>query len=60
MRNRIPKGTHSGTRLRLAGKGVGKTGERGDLFVRIEIDIPNSLTPKSEALFAQLQGENLV
>jgi DnaJ-class molecular chaperone len=54
---RVPKGTHTGTRLRLAGKGLGKTGERGDLFVRIEIDIPDSFSTKAEALLKQLEEE---
>jgi len=57
---RLPKGTHTGTRLRLSGKGLGKTGKRGDLFVRIEIDIPEKLTPKVEALLKQLEEESNV
>lgn len=60
LQMRLPKGTHTGTRLRLGGKGLGKTGERGDLFVRIEIDIPSSLSPKAEALFKRLEEETHV
>ncbi|PIR19359.1 MAG: molecular chaperone DnaJ, partial [Elusimicrobia bacterium CG11_big_fil_rev_8_21_14_0_20_64_6] len=41
IRIRIPAGTHSGRRLRLAGKGLGKAdGTRGDLYAAIRIDIP--------------------
>jgi DnaJ-class molecular chaperone len=55
VRIKIAKGTHTGKRLRLAGKGLGKPGARGDLFIRIEIDIPDTLSPKTEALFKQLE-----
>jgi len=57
LRIRIPKDTHTGKRLRLAGKGLGKPNERGDLFTRIEIDIPDTVTPKMEALFKQMQED---
>lgn len=58
LRMRIPKRTHAGTRLRLAGKGLGKPGDRGDLFVRIEIDIPDVLTARSENLWKELEEES--
>lgn len=54
---RLPKGTHTGAKLRLAQKGLGKPGERGDLLVRIEIDIPDSLTPEAEALLKKWEEE---
>ncbi len=57
VRVRIPKGTHTGKRLRLAGNGLGRPGARGDLFVRLWIDIPGTLSPKAEALLKQLQEE---
>jgi DnaJ-class molecular chaperone len=57
VRIKIAKGTHTGKRLRLAGKGLGKPGERGDLFIRVEIDIPEPLTPKVEALFKQMKED---
>ncbi len=58
VRLRLPKGARAGTRLRMAGKGLGKPGERGDLFARVEIDLPESLSPKAEALFKQLEEES--
>jgi curved DNA-binding protein len=58
VRVRVPKGTRNGSRLRLAGKGLGKPGARGDLFVRELIDIPASLSPKATALFKQLEEEH--
>ena len=55
VRIKIAKGTHTGKRLRLAGKGLGKPGARGDLFIRVEIDLPDRLSPKAEALFKQMK-----
>jgi len=58
VRIRIPRGTQTGQRLRLAGKGLGKGGtSRGDLFVRVEITIPSKISTKAEALYKQLQEE---
>ena len=58
VRVRIPKGTRTGTRLRIAGKGLGKAGQRGDLFVRVEIDNPAVLSPDIEALFRQMEEKS--
>jgi curved DNA-binding protein len=55
---KIAKGTHSGKRLRLTGKGLGKAGNRGDFFIRIEIDMADTLSAKAEALYKQLEDEN--
>jgi len=58
VRVKIPKGSTAGKTLRLAGKGLGrKSGDRGDLLARIEIEMPRSLTPKAEALFKELREE---
>ena len=41
---RVPAGTHSGTRLRLRGKGVPRSsGSPGDLYARVEIRVPRGL-----------------
>jgi curved DNA-binding protein len=38
---KVPPGTHSGTKLRLRGKGVAKKGrEPGDLYVRFMVHVP--------------------
>jgi curved DNA-binding protein len=58
VRIKIAKHTHSGKRLRLAGKGLGKSGVRGDLFIRVEIDLPDTVSPKAEALFKQMEEDN--
>jgi len=55
IRLRVPKGSHTGGRLRLAGKGLGKPGDRGNLYVRLVIDNPPALTPEMEKLFERWQ-----
>lgn len=55
---RIPPETQNGTRFRLRGKGMpllGHTGERGDLYAIIEVALPQSLSEKERALFAELK-----
>lgn len=49
---RIPAGTQSGRRLRLRGKGVPKLqgGERGDLYVRVMVQIPEDADRVRDAL----------
>ena len=52
----VPPGTCSGKKMRLRGKGLPKKGgERGDLFVELRIDVPESLSPKEQELFEQLR-----
>ena len=58
VRIKIAPRTHSGKRLRLAGKGLGKPGKRGDLFIRVEIDIAETFSPKAEALFKQMEEDS--
>jgi curved DNA-binding protein len=58
VRVRVPKGARAGNVLRLAGKGLGKPNERGDLFVRLRIDNPPVITPEMEALFKQLEEKS--
>lgn len=46
---KIPAGTASGTQLRLRGKGMPtlRGGEAGDLYVRVEIEVPKKLTAEA-------------
>jgi molecular chaperone DnaJ len=55
-RLRIPEGTQSGQIFRLKGKGLVNPheGGRGDLFVRIQVVIPQKLTREQRRLFEQL------
>ena len=50
VRVRVPPGTHSGRRLRIAGKGLG-----GDLYADIRIDLPERMSPAVERLFKEMK-----
>jgi DnaJ-class molecular chaperone len=55
---KIPPGTQSGQTFRLTGMGMprlSKTG-RGDLFARIKISVPKTLTPKQKELMEELSN----
>lgn len=48
---KIKKGTQSGTKLRLKGKGIvsmRKPAEHGDLYVTVQIQVPQNLNPDAE------------
>lgn len=53
----VPAGTSSGRRMRLRGKGLGPANDRGDLYVRIGIHVPSSLTDKQRKLWESLAAE---
>lgn len=51
----VPKGSNTGTRLRLKGRGLlDSRGHRGDLFARLEVTLPEGSDPALEA-FAEEQ-----
>lgn len=59
VRLKIPAGTTAGKTLRLAGRGLGKaSGGRGDLRVRVEIDVPGSWSDRAKELMKQLAEES--
>jgi molecular chaperone DnaJ len=41
---RIPPGTQSGTRFRVAGQGIEKAGRRGDQYVQVKVQVPEQLS----------------
>jgi molecular chaperone DnaJ len=45
---KVPKGTSSDAVLRLRGQGIEARGQKGDHLVRIEVDVPRSLSPEAE------------
>lgn len=45
---RVPPGTQSGTRFRISGQGIEKSGRRGDQYVQVKIEVPETLTPEQE------------
>ena len=52
----LPAGVAGGKRLRLRGKGLPKPGgKNGDMFARIVIVVPKTLTDEERALFEQLR-----
>jgi curved DNA-binding protein len=58
---KIPAGTQPGQAIRLKGKGMPKLKDpsvRGDLFARIKVRLPKSLTPEQKALFEKLSASH--
>jgi molecular chaperone DnaJ len=45
---RIPPGTSNGKRFRVRGQGLEKDGQRGDLIVQIDVQVPEKLTEEQE------------
>lgn len=50
---RIPPGTQSGTKLRIAGQGIQKGDRRGDQYVQIKITVPETLSADQERLMRE-------
>jgi DnaJ-class molecular chaperone len=48
----VPKGSNSGTTLRLKGRGIvdPKTGQRGDQYVKLRVALPKTADPELEEL----------
>jgi len=58
LRLKIPSTTQNGQMFRLKGHGmpvVGKPGEHGDLYARVDVQLPRELTPEQRKLFEELQ-----
>jgi len=55
---RIPAGSENGQSLRVRGRGLpkGKTGERGDFFVKLKIVLPDKISDAERALWEQLRS----
>jgi molecular chaperone DnaJ len=54
---RIPAGAQPGRKFRVRGQGVERNGKRGDQLVEIQVKVPDTLTPKQEALLKQYAEE---
>ncbi len=55
---KIPNGTQSGTVFRIKEKGsaiLGRDGQRGDAYVKVNIDIPKKLSKKERKLWEDLK-----
>jgi curved DNA-binding protein len=55
---RIPAGTQTGQRLRVRGRGLGKDGARGDLFVVASVEVPVEVTDSERKLWEQLAKDS--
>jgi curved DNA-binding protein len=52
---RVPPGSQSGQKLRLAGRGLPRPdGGRGDLYAAVRIVLPPTLTDRERELYEQL------
>jgi curved DNA-binding protein len=52
----VPAGTSSGSRLRLKGRGLpNRKGQAGDLYARVQIMVPSSLSAEERRLFEELR-----
>jgi len=54
----IPAGTQPDTVLSCSGEGLPniRTGQRGNLFIRVKVSVPRSLTPKQKDLVEQIRN----
>jgi len=55
---KIPPGTQNGKVFRVRGKGMPKyrrPGEYGDLYIKVNVKIPQNLTPQQKELFEKLR-----
>jgi molecular chaperone DnaJ len=50
---KIPPGTQSGTRFRIPGQGIEKSGHRGDQYVQVKIEVPDEMDAEAQELFKQ-------
>jgi curved DNA-binding protein len=54
---KVPKGTSTGRRLRLKGRGLpNPRGQAGDLYAEVRLMVPRRLTPEEQRLFEELAG----
>ncbi len=59
VKMKLAPGTQNGSTLRLRAKGMpvyGKTGEAGNLFVKLNVQIPTELTPQQREMWEYLRG----
>ena len=45
---RIPPGTQSGTKFRIRGQGVAKKGKKGDQYVEVKVEVPDSISEEGK------------
>jgi curved DNA-binding protein len=55
----IPPGTQNGQVFRLRGKGMprlNQPNQYGDLYAKVEVNLPTDLTPRQRELFEELKS----
>lgn len=57
LKVKIPAGIAHGEILKVKGKGVATQGRRGDLMIKVKIDIPNKLSRKAKEIIKKLREE---
>jgi len=55
---KIPPGTQTGQKLRVRGRGLGKEGARGDLFVVARVEVPEKISDHERKLWEQIASES--
>lgn len=50
---KVPAGTQPGRRFRIPGMGVEKSGRRGDQFVKVQVDVPETLDETARQEFEE-------
>ena len=57
---KVPEGSHSGKRFRLANKGmpVLRARSRGDMFVQVAVETPQKLTKRQRELLSEFERES--
>ena len=45
---RIPQGTQTGTKFRVRGQGIEKAGRRGDQYVEVRVEVPETLSEEEQ------------
>jgi len=58
---KVPKGAQNGSRLRLKGQGLPKFkgAGRGDLYVKLSVQVPKKLSKRQKELLEELAAEGL-
>ena len=54
----VPANSQNGKRMRIKGKGLGRAGKRGDLYVVLHLTMPAAASEKEQALWRQLSEES--
>ncbi|MCH5187832.1 MAG: molecular chaperone DnaJ [Oscillospiraceae bacterium] len=60
VKHKIPEGTQSGDQFRFRGRGIPsvRTGNRGDQYVKVTVEVPKNLTSKQREILQQFAEES--